>query len=192
MQPFGSFKKVVTLLVLGAIAASCQSLSQSVMRSLSPANATDFMPDSELYYLVEGSVYDGDTLRVQRNGEELKIRLCGIDAPEIEQPMGTESRDHLRSLINQGFEDGRLIVLPVDQDQYGRTVAEIFVPLENTEAEIHLTSQMVLDGFAYHYERYSGGCPNGQFLAGAEEQARSQQSGVWANPNAVKPWDYRR
>jgi endonuclease YncB( thermonuclease family) len=162
------------------------------MRSLSPANATDFMPDSELYYLVEGSVYDGDTLRVQRNGEELKIRLCGIDAPEIEQPMGTESRDHLRSLINQGFEDGRLIVLPVDQDQYGRTVAEIFVPLENTEAEIHLTSQMVLDGFAYHYERYSGGCPNGQFLAGAEEQARSQQSGVWANPNAVKPWDYRR
>jgi endonuclease YncB( thermonuclease family) len=125
------------------------------------------------------------------NGEELKIRLCGIDGFEIEQAMGTESRDHRRSLIDQGFDDGRLIVLPVEQDQYDRTVAEIFVPMENTEEEIHLTSQMVIDGYAYHYERYSDGCPNGQFLAGAEEQARSQGSGVWANPNAVKPWDFR-
>ncbi|MEM9814990.1 MAG: thermonuclease family protein [Cyanobacteria bacterium P01_D01_bin.6] len=152
------------------------------------------MPDSEVYRLVEGSVYDGDTLRVKRCGEqceELKIRLCGIDAPEKDQAMGIESRDHLRSLIDQGIEDGRLIVLPVEQDRYGRTVAEIFVPVAGQEAEIHLTSQMVLDGYAYHYERYSGGCPNGQILAGAEEQALSRSSGVWADPSAMKPWDYR-
>lgn len=195
MQQFGSYQKVIPLLVLGAITAGCQSTPESVTRSIASASATDNMPDSELYYLVEGSVYDGDTLRVRRcdeQCEELKIRLCGIDAPEKDQQLGIESRDHLRSLIDQGFEDGRLIVLPVEQDQYGRTVAEIFVPLEHTEEEIHLTSQMVLGGYAYHYERYSDGCPNGQFLSGAEEQARSQGSGVWAHPNAVKPWDYRR
>ena len=27
------------------------------------------------------SIYDGDTLRVQRNDEELKIRFCGTDSP---------------------------------------------------------------------------------------------------------------
>lgn len=173
---------VLALLLIAAIpVAGCFSL-----------NSSESMPDSELYYLVEGSVHDGDTLRVQRNGEELKIRLCGIDAPEIEQQFGIESREHLRSLIDQGIDDGRLIVLPVEQDQYGRTVAEIFVPMENTQEEIHLTSQMVADGYAYHYERYSGGCPNGQVLAGAEEQARSQSAGVWSNQNALKPWDYRQ
>jgi endonuclease YncB( thermonuclease family) len=144
----------------------------------------------ELYRLVPGSVYDGDTLRVTDGSQEIKIRLCGIDAPEIEQPMGVESRDHLRSLIAQG--DGSLIVVPVEQDRYGRTLAEIFVPLAGTEEEIHLTSQMVLDGYAYHYARYSDGCPNGMLLAGAEERARAEGSGVWEDANAVKPWDYRR
>ncbi|MEM6424236.1 MAG: thermonuclease family protein [Cyanobacteria bacterium P01_D01_bin.128] len=186
---------LVPLLIVGAIAVGIRFLPKSVTESLPGGLATATMPDSELYYLVEGSVYDGDTLRVQRCGEqceELKIRLCGIDAPEKDQQFGIESRDHLRSLIDQGIEDGRLIVLPVEQDQYGRTVAEIFVPLATGEAEIHLTSQMVMDGYAYHYERYSSGCPNGHLLAGAEEQARSRSAGVWVNPNAVKPWDYRR
>ena len=44
-----------------------------------------------------GSIYDGDTLRVVRGNEELKIRFCGIDAPELKQPLGVESRDYLRS-----------------------------------------------------------------------------------------------
>ena len=182
---------LVPLLLVGAIALAIRFLPKSITESLPGAIATDTMPDSELYYLVEGSVYDGDTLRVQRNGEELKIRLCGIDAPEKDQQFGIESRDHLRSLIDRGIDDGRLIVLPVEQDRYGRTVAEIFVPMADTQEEIHLTSQMVADGYAYHYERYSGGCPNGQFLAGAEEQARSRSAGVWSNPSAVKPWDHR-
>ncbi|MBE7385202.1 MAG: thermonuclease family protein [Leptolyngbya sp. SIO1E4] len=85
--------------------------------------------------------------------------------------------------------DSTLIVLAVEQDRYDRTVAELFVP--TSAGEIHLNSQMVVDGYAYHYARYSGGCPNGYLLAGAEEQARSQQLGVWADPDAVKPWDYR-
>ncbi len=82
-------------------------------------------------------------------------------------------------------------MLPVEQDRYGRTVAEIFVPLAGTEEEIHLTSQMVLDGYAYHYAKYSGGCPNGMLLAGAEERAKAENVGVWADKSAVRPWDYR-
>ncbi|MDB9529934.1 thermonuclease family protein [Oscillatoria sp. CS-180] len=121
---------------------------------------------------------------------EIKIRLCGIDAPEIEQPMGIEARDHWRNLIDQG--DGTLIVLQVERDRYGRTVAEIFVPLTSTEEEMSLTGQMVLDGFAYHYERYSDTCPNGSVLARVGEQAKAAKLGVWADTNAVKPWDYRR
>jgi endonuclease YncB( thermonuclease family) len=52
---------------------------------------------AEQWQIKPGSIHDGDTLRVVRGNEELKIRLCGIDAPEIKQPLGIESRDYLRS-----------------------------------------------------------------------------------------------
>jgi endonuclease YncB( thermonuclease family) len=47
--------------------------------------------------VIGGSVYDGDTFKVQSNDRDPKIRLCGIDAPEIKQPLGIESKDYLRS-----------------------------------------------------------------------------------------------
>lgn len=148
------------------------------------------MPHSEYYQLLPESVYDGDTLRVTDGSQELKIRLCGIDSPEIEQPLGVEARDHLRSLIDQG--DGIIIVLRVEQDRYDRTVAELFVPVLGKEEEVHLNSRMVLDGFAYHYERYSDSCPNQGAIALGEERARAERAGVWMDLNAVKPWDYRQ
>ncbi len=51
----------------------------------------------EEWQLKPGSIYDGDTLRARRGEEELKIRFCGIDAPEKKMPMGIEARDHLRA-----------------------------------------------------------------------------------------------
>ena len=178
---------LIPLFVIVAITAAAKWMPTSITDAISSAIPADSMPDSEYYQLVPGSVHDGDTLRVTDGSTEIRIRLCGIDAPELEQPLGIDSRDHLRSLINRG--DNTLIVLAVEQDRYDRTVAELFVP--TSAGEIHLNSQMVVDGYAYHYARYSGGCPNGHLLAGAEEQARSQQLGVWADPDAVKPWDYR-
>ncbi|WP_346294461.1 thermonuclease family protein [Sphaerothrix gracilis] len=102
--------------------------------------------------------------------------------------MGEASRNHLRSLINKG--DGSLIVMSIETDRYGRTVAELFVAT-STDEEIHLNSQMTLDGYAYYYERYSDSCPNQSAIALGEEQARQARVGVWANAGAVKPWEYR-
>lgn len=121
--------------------------------------------------------------------QEIKIRLCGIDAPEKDQPMGIEARDHLRSLVTQG--DSTIIVVPVETDQYGRMVAELFVPIGPDE-EIGVNAQMVADGYAYHYARYSDTCPNESVIARVEEIAKEQSLGVWARPSLEKPWDYRK
>ena len=51
----------------------------------------------EVWSVKPGSIYDGDTLRVVKGNQELRIRFCGIDAPEKKQPLGIESRDYLRS-----------------------------------------------------------------------------------------------
>ncbi|NET31337.1 MAG: thermonuclease family protein [Cyanothece sp. SIO1E1] len=153
------------------------------------------VPESEHWQVVPGSVYDGDTLRVQRGEEELKIRFCGIDAPEKDQPLGIASRDHLRSLIDQG--DGSIIVVPIARDRYGRMVAELFMQPRpglgyQPGEEIFLNGQMVADGYAYHYARYADNCPNGKQIAGIEVVAKEQRLGVWAEPGAVKPWEWRR
>ena len=145
--------------------------------------------NTEWLRLIDGSIYDGDTLRVERAGAEMKIRFCGIDAPEKDQAGGIESRDHLRSLIAQG--DGSIGVVPIEQDRYGRTVADLFV-VRRDGSEIHLNSQMILDGHAYHYARYSANCPQPDLLARAEEIAKGEGVGLWRNPNAERPWDFRK
>ncbi|MGB7251946.1 MAG: thermonuclease family protein, partial [Phormidesmis sp.] len=121
-----SAKKIGTacflLLVAGGIAIklSPKTIGQLPTRVEPTSSGT-----SQHYDLVPGSVYDGDTFRVSDDNQEIKVRLCGIDAPEKDQALGTESRDHLRSLIARG--SGRIILVPTDTDQYGRTVAEAFV-----------------------------------------------------------------
>jgi endonuclease YncB( thermonuclease family) len=48
------------------------------------------------YEVVPGSIHDGDTLRVRSSkGEILKVRFACIDAPELKQPLGEESRNYL-------------------------------------------------------------------------------------------------
>ena len=189
-------RSFIPLAVLGAIALfsyinprPLERSLESAVKAVKPELVADSGLLSEHYQIVEGSVYDGDTLRVTDGRKETKIRFCGIDAPEKDQVGGIESRDHLRSLIAQG--DGSVSVVPVEIDRYGRTVAELFIPV-GSEEEIHLNSQMVMDGHAYHYAQYSSSCPNQDAIVRAEERAREQFIGLWTNPLAERPWDYRR
>ena len=45
------------------------------------------------------SVHDGDTIRVLYHGGELKVRLECIDAPELHQPYGKDSKETLSNLV---------------------------------------------------------------------------------------------
>ncbi len=92
------------------------------------------------------SVHDGDTLRAIDEGKvEQRIRLAGIDAPERGQPFGNVARDRLAALAL-----GQAVAVDVeDVDRYGRTVARL-------EADgLDVCRQMVLDGLAWQYTRYS-------------------------------------
>lgn len=134
------------------------------------------------------SIYDGDTLRVQRGEEELKIRFCGIDAPEKNQELGIESRDHLRSLVSLG--DGELLLVPVEKDRYGRTVAEVYVQ-DKKDSAINLNMQMIRDGYAWLYAQYVDNCPSKEELEIAESLAQEEKLGVW-NGSHQAPWEWRK
>lgn len=139
--------------------------------------------------VVEGSIYDGDTFRVRCDNQEQKIRLCGIDAPEAKQPLGIESRNYLRSLVASS--QGQVIVIEMDRDKYGRSVAEVL--LESPSGEQSVQEEMLKAGMAYHYKQFSANCHNRDVFDTAEEIAKAQQRGVWGFPNGgERPWDYRK
>lgn len=76
------------------------------------------IPTSQPIYTI-----DGDTLRM---GSE-RIRLRGIDTPELSEPRGPEARQRLEQLLNEG----PIRIVPHGQDVYGRTVADVIVNGKN-------------------------------------------------------------
>jgi micrococcal nuclease len=132
--------------------------------------------------IVPGSIHDGDTLRIRQGEKVTKVRFCGIDAPEMAQPLGVESRDYLKRLVG----DGAVRVVMVEKDKYDRTVAELFLADGRS-----VNVEMVRAGMAYHYAKYSGNCAVKGAIGQAEGEAQLKHMGVWAG-DYQRPWDYRR
>ena len=130
------------------------------------------------------SIGDGDTLRVNDNGQRLTIRLACIDAPETAQgSLGAEARQTLQALLPIGT---TVELRTQTIDRYRRTVAEVY----RGGQSINLA--MVSRGQAYAYRQYLGSCDQSAYL-GAEANAEQNRLGVWAIPGgSERPWDWRQ
>jgi micrococcal nuclease len=185
---------VFLLACVAAIAAAVSPQTKSLVEAAADSTSPRAVAMSEQWTVA--SVADGDTITVKRDAETKKIRLCGIDAVEKQQKLGPQAKSYLQSLINKG--NDTVIVIPIEQDRYGRTVAEVFVkprpgtPGYQSEEEIFLNGEMVRAGFARHYTRYSGNCPNKGVIEQSEQMARANRAGFWSDPNAVPPWEFRK
>ena len=125
------------------------------------------------------SVHDGDTLTVLVERREVKVRLTDIDAPELKQAFGTRSRQSLAELCF-----GKEASLDVrGRDRYKRTLA--IVTCAGTDAN----AEQVRRGYAWTHTRFA---PADSPLIAIENEARSAHRGLWADPAAVAPWDWRR
>jgi endonuclease YncB( thermonuclease family) len=51
-----------------------------------------------------------------------------------------------------------------------------------------LNLEIIKSGYAWHYRRYS----DRRDYAEAEERARAEKLGLWADPHAKPPWEWRR
>ena len=125
------------------------------------------------------AVKDGDSLEVlDSNQQRLIIRLSHIDCPEYGQPYSNAAKK-----FASDFSYGKQVTLEqTDTDRYGRLVCEVFVEGES------LNLALVKNGLAWHHRRYS----DDPDFADAEEDARDQKIGLWADPNAVPPWKWRK
>ena len=124
------------------------------------------------------SVTDGDTIKVLKDGKQVKIRLASIDCPEKGQPYGNTAKRFAANMVA-----GKVVkIWPTDTDRYGRIVAFIFVGDKN------LNKELLSSGLAWHYKKYS----RDPELAKLEFEERSKKIGLWKEPDPVPPWEWRR
>lgn len=117
-------------------------------------------------------VMDGDSVLVVRAGhaEPVKLRVDGIDAPEICQPGGTASRDAMVALaLRQSVQ-----VEIKAEDVYGRQVGRL------SSNGVDLGAQMVRTGMAWAYRFRTGRGP----YASLQREAQKQKMGLFAQPQA--------
>ena len=130
-------------------------------------------------------VPDGDTIHCREAGDEVRIRLFGIDSPEIDQPGYEAARDALRRAVD----DQTVEIRVVDVDQYDRLVARVILPGRGNANEIDVNRQQVLDGMAWWYRTFA---PDEDDLKSAEQSARSARRGLWREDDPLPPWEFRR
>jgi endonuclease YncB( thermonuclease family) len=123
-------------------------------------------------------VSDGDTLTLLEGKRQHKIRLADIDAPEKAQAFGSRSRQSLAGICFRKS----AVVERRDIDRYGRIVGTV------TCEGVNANQQQIVRGMAWVFVRYA---PKGSPLYGLEAQARTGQVGLWRDPHAVPPWEWR-
>ena len=140
---------------------------------------------SEESFAVVVRVSDGDSIIVRNYNQDLqKIRLAGIDAPELNQPHGSSSKIVLRTLVLHKT----VRIRKISTDRYNRTVGIVFFEGED------INMQMIMKGAAWAYKKYLKVLPdskNSTYLE-AEKNARSKTLGLWKNDNSIPPWSWRK
>lgn len=134
------------------------------------------------------AVHDGDTLSVVIGRRKERVRLIGIDAPELSQrPWGANAKKHLRELVTLS---GNSVVLEFDldkRDKYGRLLAYVRT-LDNKLINL----EMVRNGYAALYT-FPPNVKYAERLREGQRYAREGRLGIWGRDGLKEiPGEYRR
>jgi micrococcal nuclease len=134
-----------------------------------------FKPPSGAVQASVTRVVDGDTIVVNIQGTEYKLRYIGIDTPEVPptgaQPFGREAAAKNRELV-----EGKVVSLEKDvseTDRYGRLLRYVWVD------GLMVNAEMVRLGYAYAYT-YPPDVRRQETFRLLEKEARDSRRGLWA------------
>ena len=131
------------------------------------------------------NVVDGDTVHLLNDNEEkLKVRLHHIDAPELDQSYGKESKFALEQLIL----NKKVTVISDKKDKYKRLLGVISLDAMDVNLE------MIKAGAAWHFKKYAKfdqAREQYQIYDEHEHQAKLKKIGLWKE-KAISPWLWRK
>lgn len=133
-------------------------------------------------------VIDGDSILADRRDIDSspkkphRIRLYGIDAPEKDQPFGTEATEFASDLVLRK----RVFIKIIDNCIYDRDVALI----QLSDGRI-LNEELLRSGLAWVYEEYCDKITRKRWKA-IETQAQLEKRGLFRDKEPIEPWIWRQ
>ncbi len=143
------------------------------------ANATNILQG-----LVVG-VSDGDSLTLlDAEKRQHKIRLQGIDAPEMKQAYGQKSKESLSKLVY----NKTIKVHWSKKDRFGRTVGQVML------GDIDICLEQVRRGMAWHFKDYQDeqSVKDRDLYDRSEVEARELRLGLWQDAAPIEPAVFRQ
>ena len=141
--------------------------------------------EAELVYVV-----DGDTIKVNVNGTELKVRFIGINTPESvhadeskNNEYGNMASDYTKQLLS-GIDTVYLQYDEGHQDQYGRELCYVWVSIEvdfdnYEDVSQYMINAIILEaGYAVDV-MYEPNKKYEEYFALCSDMAKKNQSGLW-------------
>lgn len=156
-------EKPIAAALSAVILAACATVAHAETR------------DAHLSEIANG----GGLLEVRQGDATRWIRLYGVAGLEKGQPYETEATTH----ILESAMDQTLRIDVVAQDGQGIPVAWVRLPDGST-----LNGDLLRNGLAW-WDALNA--PDERELKSLAAQALAEKSGLWADPVALAPWDYR-
>ena len=130
-------------------------------------------------YHIYPYAHDGDTIEIYDSiqHKQIGVRVANIDAPELIQPFGINSRDSLQQLISTS----KLSIQVINTDKYQRKVGILRFNGGRYD------SIAVLHGWVYVYAQY---CYY-PLLNHLQFIAQQNHVGIWNIQPQIKPWIFR-
>jgi endonuclease YncB( thermonuclease family) len=115
-------------------------------------------------------VIDGDTFEIETRE---KVRLIGVNAPEVTDLFGEESKNYLTEIIDNKYVELKTDNFSRDRDQYNRLLRYIVIN------NIDINKKMISDGYAFAYLKYK--FDKSIEYKNAQIKARELSKGIWCN-----------
>lgn len=173
-----TFAWIVVVTFLSACGSNAATSSQASV------TATTLKPKGQTVNdVVVERVVDGDTFTFRSNGEDVTVRMIGLDTPETVKPntpvacYGPEASDFTKSQLS-----GKKVTLEFDAsqgttDKYGRTLAYVWLQLPNGELAF-FNGELVKQGFAWQ-KQYAGPYAWENELVADQRTAQQAHAGLW-------------
>lgn len=153
-------------IALAAISSFAQAEAQA---SVPPNAAASNSTDLEVSFV---RCHDADTCHFKKtNGEVVKVRFAGVDAPEKKKPYSKEATEFVVSKLKD-----QKVTLRCVGKSFDRRVCSVFIgPLD-------LAEDLVRAGYAWDSPKHS----KGRYRQ-LEEEARTAKRGLWVQTNVQSP-----
>lgn len=127
-------------------------------------------------------VNSGDVITIFNLNRPVRVKLVGVDAPEMNQAFGDVAKKHLTDLV---FDRAVLVQysgISSDSSLTGRVLLN----------DADIGAQMIRDGVAWFDPNESDrlAATDREVYQQSEQAARNERRGLWQQASPTAPWDY--